>query len=91
VSFSRRSRVPGARAFARRLATATLVLDPRSLMLHRGSRIYLNGESLAVRGRLALRLKALADARRAPGRGFRETQALLLLHDWYRAGFIHLE
>ena len=91
VSFLRPARVTAAHMFARRLAAGRLVLDPRSLMLHRGSHIYLNGEPLKVSGRFAQKLKALADARSAPGRGFGDPRALSLLHDWYCAGFVHLE
>ncbi|MGE0875005.1 MAG: cupin domain-containing protein [Burkholderiales bacterium] len=91
VTFERRERVPGAAAFARSLAASAVVLDPRSLMLYRGSRIYLNGESLEPEGALGAALRELADARRAPGRRFRGAHAAALLRDWYRSGFLHLE
>jgi len=90
VSFTRPARVPAPRAFARLLAARRVVLDPRSLMLHRGNRIYLNGERVDAGGRLAAALKALADARSAAGRSFSGERALALLHGWHRAGFVHL-
>jgi 50S ribosomal protein L16 3-hydroxylase len=70
-------------AFARRLARVPVALDPRSLMLYRGERCYLNGEALA--GRPALR--ALADRRAARLPSFLAGTA----YGWYLSGYVHLE
>ena len=90
LRFARPVRPLARRAFARRLAAATLVLDPKTLLLYRGGRFFVNGESPQVAPALRGALRELADRRSAPGRRFASAPALALLHEWYRAGYIHL-
>jgi 50S ribosomal protein L16 3-hydroxylase len=70
-------------AFARRLCRVPLALDPRTRMLHRGARCYLNGESLAARPAL----RQLADRRTARLPSFLADAA----YGWYLSGYAHLE
>ncbi len=73
-----------------RLARSTVVLDPKTRMLYRGSRVFLNGESWTP-GPAALReLAALADRRRAPGRVLARAGLQRLIYDWYCAGALDL-
>jgi len=90
VAFARRARVPAPRAFARRLAACTVRLDPKTQMLYRGSRFYVNGEACEVRASARAAVRELADRRCAPGRRFRHGAAIGLLREWYRAGFLGL-
>jgi len=69
--------------FARRLRGRALVLDPRSRMLYRGARCFLNGD--AAPGRPALR--ALAER----GRARLPASLADLAYGWYLSGFVHLE
>ena len=89
VTFARRTRTAAPRAFARRLAGANLVLDPKTLLLYRGARFYLNGETLSLPAAQRPGVRQLADRRSAPGRRFLRQPALGLVHDWYRSGFVH--
>jgi len=73
-----------------RLARSTVVLDPRTRMLYRGDRVYLNGESWAP-GVAALReLAGLADRRSAPGRALARAGLRRLIYAWYCAGALDL-
>lgn len=84
VFASRREPPPG------RLASSTVVLDPKTRMLYRGSRVFLNGESWTP-GPAALRpLAALADRRRAPGGALARAGLRRLIYEWYRAGALDL-
>lgn len=84
VFASRRAPPPG------RLARSTVVLDPKTRMLYRGSRVFLNGESWTP-GPAALRvLAALADERRAAGRALARAGLRGLIYEWYCAGALDL-
>ena len=73
-----------------RLARSTVVLDPKTRMLDRGSRVFLNGESWAP-GEAALRpLAVLADRRSAPGRALARAGLRRLVYEWYCAGALQL-
>lgn len=73
-----------------RLARSTAVLDPKTRMLYRGNRVFLNGESWTP-GPAALReLAALADRRSAPGRVLARAGLQRLIYDWYCAGALDL-
>lgn len=70
-------------AFARRLATTAVALDRRTQMLYRGTRCFVNGESLPA----SPALRRLADRRRA-----RLPAALAeAAYGWYLSGYLHLE
>jgi len=84
VFASRRRPPPG------RLARSTVVLDPKTRLLYRGGRVFLNGESWTP-GPAALRaLAALADRRSAPGRALARAGLQRLIYDWYCAGALDL-
>ncbi|MGQ0511096.1 MAG: JmjC domain-containing protein [Betaproteobacteria bacterium] len=84
VFASRREPPPG------RLARSTVVLDPKTRMLYRGKRVFLNGESWTP-GAIALRhLAALADRRHAAGGPLARAGLQRLVYDWYCAGALDL-
>jgi 50S ribosomal protein L16 3-hydroxylase len=76
-------------AFARRARQRGLTLAGGARLAYHGSRAYINGESLAMRGRLKRAIVRLADEQRLrgaelpPGHG-----ALRVLYRWYRNGYI---
>jgi 50S ribosomal protein L16 3-hydroxylase len=82
---ARRAPAPGA------LERCDVVLDPRSRMLYRGARVYLNGEAYAPRPPQRAPLAALADRRRVAGRRLARAGLARLVFDWYRAGALQLE
>jgi len=84
VFASRRAPPPG------RLARSTVVLDPKTRMLYRGKRVFLNGESWTPRPAALRGLAALADRRRAPGRDLARAGLQRLICDWYCAGALDL-
>ncbi len=90
VVFSRRRQPLAPRAFMRKLAAGAVTLDPRTLMLYRGRRIYVNGEALDTPGRACDALHALADRRSLPGKRLASAATADLLYDWYRCGYLHL-
>jgi 50S ribosomal protein L16 3-hydroxylase len=68
-----------------------LSLALRSQMLHRGRRIFINGEIAAVSAEGAKALHALADTRHLPGRALPTSAGTLeVLYRWYRDGYISL-
>ncbi len=75
----------------RGLERCEVILDPRTRMLHRGRRFFINGEAFVPRRSQLRVLAALADRRRAPGRALARAALGRLIFDWYRAGFVHLE
>jgi 50S ribosomal protein L16 3-hydroxylase len=78
-------------AFMRAARHAGVKLALPTLMLYDRRRVFINGEASAASGVAAAPLRALADARRLPGRcinpGSPATEAL---YRWYRAGYICL-
>ena len=81
----------GRAAFARRIATRGAVLDPRTQMLFDDAHLFVNGETLAWPGRGRAELERLANRRAlAPHDAAAiPAEALALLHDWYRDGWLH--
>lgn len=90
VVFDAPARPLGRARFSQKLARGRLRLDPKTLMLHDRSGIYLNGEQCAVPSGQRRAFRALADARQAEGRRFTAAAARDLVYDWYRSGFLHL-
>jgi 50S ribosomal protein L16 3-hydroxylase len=89
VTFSRPSSPLSRARFARACARQGVRLDPRTLMLFRGRRMYVNGEEVDMPAAARAALIALADARALPA-GETPTSPLLdLLHEWYVAGYLH--
>lgn len=89
ISFEPRERRPSAGAFAKQLARSGVRLDARTLLLYRGRRFFVNGESFEPARADAAPLIDLANNRSLPAapRG----QALAArLSDWYAHGWLHL-
>lgn len=63
-------------------------LDARTRMLYRNGVFFVNGERVEVEAGLSPLLQRLADRRLLPGGDF-EDSFLMLLHEWYQAGFLH--
>ena len=77
------------KAFLRSASNRGLELVLPAQMLYSGSRLFINGESLAINVGEARPLRALADARRLAGREVpRAGTAAEALYQWYRSGYI---
>jgi 50S ribosomal protein L16 3-hydroxylase len=79
----------GEARFAAAVARRGIRLDARSQLLFADDSFYLNGESVAVARRDRVLLRQLADERALPAQKF-GVEAVALLHDWYRCGFVQL-
>jgi 50S ribosomal protein L16 3-hydroxylase len=89
VVFSPPRNPPARKAFLRSARNRGLELALPAQMLYSGSRLFINGESLAMDAREARPLRALADARLLPGRRIpRSGRAAEALYRWYRCGYI---
>lgn len=73
------------------LASAQIRLDPKTQLLYRGGRFYMNGESLSVASHDAALLRELADRRSLAGRRVRRAALRALILQWGKDGFLHLE
>jgi 50S ribosomal protein L16 3-hydroxylase len=82
---------PSKRIFPRDMENKIVKLHPKTQMLYRGARCFINGEVLVPRPAQRLALAALADHRRAPGRALARAGLERLILDWHRAGFLLLE
>lgn len=89
VVFSRPLRPLAPGAFARKVTTAGLRLDPRSIMLYRGNQVFINGESLRCRPDQRTPLRKLADLRQLAGMDTAPT-CLALFHEWHGNGWLHV-
>jgi 50S ribosomal protein L16 3-hydroxylase len=79
-------------AVSRRTLHGSLVrLDPKTRLLYRGARFFINGESLALNGTNAARLRQLADHRAAPGARLAGTRLAGLISRWQKLGYLSLE
>jgi 50S ribosomal protein L16 3-hydroxylase len=74
----------------RTIGNKTVRLDPRTQMLYRGARIFINGEVLQPRPAQRRALAQLADRRSAPGRALARAGLERLVLQWQRAGFLTL-
>jgi len=86
-----RPRAPLSRtAFARRVATHGIELDPRTLLLYDERRVYANGDALMLEGIDAASLRALANGRALDARrcASLDPSTMELLHAWYRDGYL---
>jgi len=92
VFFSQPARAPGLEAFARALARRGARLDLRTQALYDARAIYVNGERVSVPAAARAALVRLADRRTLSAReaGALRADALSLLHDWHRHGWLHL-
>ncbi len=91
VVFEPPARPLSPQAFLRSLRVSTVRVDPRTRMLFRAQRIYINGASLRVERRSATALHELADDREITGARLARQPTADLIYDWYRAGFLSLE
>ena len=73
------------------LARSRVRLDPKTRLLYRGRRFFINGESLELDGPAAAALRALADRRVAPGWQLARAPLAGLISQWQRLGYLNLE
>jgi 50S ribosomal protein L16 3-hydroxylase len=91
IVFQRPRRPLAERAFMLRAMRHGVALDLRSSMLYRGPYIFLNGERHEIAGKPArMLLEKLADRRRLDPAFAIDDEAMAHLHEWYRAGYIHV-
>jgi hypothetical protein len=69
----------------------TVKLHPKTQMLYRGARFFINGEILVPRPAQRRALATLADHRGAPGGTLARAGLKRLILAWHRAGFLLLE
>jgi len=79
------------RNFSGKIRNRTAVLHPKTQMLYRGTRFFINGEVLHPRPAQREALARLADRRRAPGRALARAGLERLILQWHRAGYLLLE
>jgi 50S ribosomal protein L16 3-hydroxylase len=66
-------------------------LDPKTRLLYRGGRFFINGESLELSRRSAAGLRELADRRMAHGARLAHAPLAGLISTWRRLGYLSLE
>jgi len=79
------------RAFSGSVRDRTIALHPKTQMLYRGARFFINGEVLRPRPSQRKALAGLADGRRAPGAALARAGLQELILAWHRAGFLDLK
>ena len=75
----------------RRGAGDVVRLHPKTRLLYRGSRFFINGECLSRRGAAAAALRELADRRTAHGARLARARLGGLISDWQRLGYVTRE
>jgi 50S ribosomal protein L16 3-hydroxylase len=90
VLFARPMRPLALAPFARALRRRGACLAPATLMLFRGSTVFINGERCAVGRTAAATLMRLADRRRLAAPPAFGPEPVRWLYQWYRAGYIYL-
>ncbi|HEV3009989.1 MAG TPA: winged helix domain-containing protein, partial [Burkholderiales bacterium] len=80
---------PGSRR--RALGSSLVRLDPKTRLLYRGARFFINGESLELGRKNAAPLRELADHRMAQGARLARAPLAGLISDWQRLGYVNLE
>jgi 50S ribosomal protein L16 3-hydroxylase len=66
-------------------------LDPKTQLLYRGARFFINGEGVNVPLRAGAALRELADRREASGARLARAGLAELICGWQRLGYLHLE
>jgi 50S ribosomal protein L16 3-hydroxylase len=89
VRFARPTRPLRPGAFARACGRGGIALAPATGMLHRGGRVFVNGEAVSASGAVGATLARLADRRELPPGTSFTREALELLYTWYRTGYLH--
>ena len=82
---------PSKRIFPRNMENKIVKLHPKTQMLYRGPRFFINGEVLVPRPAQRPALAVLADQRRAAGRTLAGAGLGRLILEWQRCGFLSLE
>lgn len=81
--------------FNEKVTKTGISLDLKSHMLFENDCFYLNGESADFSGKSAETMKKLADQRRLKpvqlNKAANDEKLLMQLHDWYLAGYLHLD
>jgi 50S ribosomal protein L16 3-hydroxylase len=75
-------------AFSARAARGGVRLTGPTRMLFRGRTVYINGEAHALAAPAARQLSRLADRRRLPPLARPDREAVRMLYQWYRAGYL---
>jgi 50S ribosomal protein L16 3-hydroxylase len=75
----------------RPLRDSIVRLDPKTRLLYRGARFFINGESFELDRAGAARLRELADRRALPGTRLAGPRLAGLISDWQRRGYLTLE
>jgi len=89
IRFERPTRPPGMHQFVRMISRRGLHLAAATIMLYRGRRFFINGESVTVQDGREL-LARLADRRALEPGIFPAEGAAELLYTWYRSGYLDL-
>ncbi len=76
-------------AFVRAVERRGLKLDLRSRMLHRGPRVYINGDAVSASSAGLAHMSGLADGRRLGPQGRLTAGAVDLFYAWYTYGWLH--
>jgi 50S ribosomal protein L16 3-hydroxylase len=66
-------------------------LDPKTRLLYRGRRFFINGETVELSGTNAERLRELADRRVMHGGRLARAPLAGLISGWQRLGYLNLE
>lgn len=91
VFFEPPSRPLAAAAFIRRAGERGIALDPKSRLLYRGARLYINGESEGIPVNARQAFHRLADHRSLTAQTCKKlTDGWEILYDWYCAGWLIL-
>lgn len=89
IFFEPPARPLAAAAFRRQAEKHGIRLDPRSLLLFKGSSFFINGEAIRASTRAAAMLRKLADQRQI-GPTILLDELVGILYEWYRLGYLHL-
>lgn len=81
----------GRRATPAMMRRSFVRLDPKTRLLYRGGRFFINGESIDLNRSNAARLRELADRRVAHGARLAGTRLAGLISQWQRLGYVNLE
>jgi 50S ribosomal protein L16 3-hydroxylase len=75
----------------RSLGRSRVRLDPKTQLLYRGARYFINGEAVKVPRRAVAALRELADRRKASGERLARAGLAELISGWQRLGYLHFE
>lgn len=88
IFFEPPARPLGLGAFRKQVGKHGLRLDPRSLLLFKGSAFFINGETIRATAEAAPLLRRLADRRQLGPTALTDEPAGVL-YEWYRLGYLH--